>query len=366
VPKLNAVDSISPAFNLTKTNLFNPFRWGFWVRVAILGFLTGEMSSGGGCNFNVPANWNTHRHDNFAAAASVPPFDPHLLLAAIPIIIGVVLVLSLIFMYISSVCRFILLEAVLNGRVSIREGWSRWQGQGVRFFVFRLLFGLSFFVIVGAVALLILAMVGIASFKQTGGPSGAAILAILFGIFVLFIFALPYIIIYVLAKDFAVPVMALENATFGDAWRRVWAMVRDETGSVAGYLGMKLVLTIAAGVVFGIISFIVLLIILLPVGGMGVLAVLAGKAAGMTWNPLTVTLIVAAATALIALIIFVMSFVSAPVAVFFPAYGLYFFAGRYQPLHDHLFPPPPPAPPAPETPPEPPPTPEPPPEFLPT
>ena len=91
---------------------------------------------------------------------------------------------------------------------------------------------------------------------------------------------------------------------------------------------------------------------------MGVLAVFAGKAAGMTWNPLTITLIVAAGTLLVGLVIFVMAFVSAPVAVFFPAYGLYFLAGRYQPLHDRLFPPPP-APPVPEAPPEPPPTPDP-------
>ena len=264
LPKLNAVDAISPAFNLTRTNLFQPFRWGFWIRIAILGFLTGEMSSGGGCNFNVPSNINTHRHDSFAAVASRPPFDPHILLALLPIIIGVVLVLSLVFMYISSVSRFILLEAVLNGRVSFREGWSRWQGQGIRFFVFRLLFGLAFLVMIGAIAMLILAMVGLSAFKQSGGPSGAAIAAIVLGFLFVFVLSLPYIVVYVLAKDFAAPVMALEGATFGDAWRRVWAMVRNEIGSVAGYLGMKFVLTIAAGVIFGIISFIVLLIICCP------------------------------------------------------------------------------------------------------
>jgi len=366
LPKLNAVDAISPAFNLTRTNLFNPFRWGFWVRIAILGFLTGEMSSGGGCNFNVPSNISTPRHDSFVAVASRPPFDPHILLGLLPIIVVVVLVLAIVCLFISSVCRFILLEAVLNGRVSFRESWSRWQGQGVRFFVFRLLFGLALLVMIGAIAMVILAMVGLSGFKQSGGPSGAAIAAILFGVLLVLILSLPCIVVYVLAKDFAAPVMAMEGGTFGDAWSRVWAMVRNETGGVAGYLGMKLVLTIAAGVIFGIISFIVLLVILLPVGGMGVLAVFAGKAAGMTWNPLAITLIVAAATILIGLIIFVMSFVSAPVTVFFPVYGLYFLAGRYQPLHDRLFPPPPPAPPVPEAPSEPPPIPEPPPDLLPT
>ena len=75
-------------------------------------------------------------------------------------------------------------------------------------------------------------------------------------------------------------------------------------------------------------------------------------------DEITITLIVAAAVVLIAVIIFVAALIHVPVAAFFPTYALYFFAGRYAPLHDRLFPPPPAAP-VPETPPEPPPTPEP-------
>ncbi len=368
MPKLNAVDAISPAFNMMKADLFRPFRWGFWLRIGVLGFLTGEMSAGGGCNINFPSNWNPHRQNQFSSA---PPFgphlDPHMLLAILPVIIGVALVLGLVFLYISSVCRFTLLEAVLNGQVSIRDGWERWQRQGVRFFVFRLLFGLVFLCIIGVVALVILAMVGVSGFKQGAGPSAGAILAIVLGFMVVFLCAIPFILVFLFAKDFAVPVMALEGTTFGEAWRKVWAMIRNEPGSVAGYVGMKIVLSIAAGVIFGIIIFIAILFLILPLGGLGVVSVLAGKAAGLTWTPVTITLIVAAAVILIGLMLFVVSIISSPVSVFFPAYGLYFFAGRYQPLHDRLFPPPPPVAPAPETPPDVPPAPpivEPPPEPI--
>jgi hypothetical protein len=362
MPKLNAVDAISPAFNLMKADLFQPFRWGFWVRIGVLGFVTGEMSAGGGCNFNNTSNWNTHHQNQFSAAPPFGHFDPHMLLAILPVIIGVALILGLIMTYIGSVCRFTLLEAVLNGRVSIRDGWERWQRQGVRFFVFRLLFGLVFLCFIGVIALIILAMVGVSGFTR-GGPSGGAIVAIVLGVLTILIFAIPFVLVYLLAKDFAVPVMALEDATFGEAWRKVWAMVRSETGSVAGYIGMKIVLTIAAGVIFGIVIFIAVLVLIVPVGGLGVVSVLAGKAAGLTFTPLTITLLVAAAVILIGLLLFVISVISAPVSVFFPAYGLYFFAGRYQPLHDRLFPPPPPVPPVPPAP-EPPPFVEPPPEPL--
>ncbi|HEX6880665.1 MAG TPA: hypothetical protein VF135_09900 [Terriglobales bacterium] len=365
MPKLNAVDAISPAFNLTRKNLFTPFRWGFWIRIAILGFFTGELSSGGGCNFNVPANWSNRRHDSFAAAASAPHFDPHLFLALLPIIIAVAVVIGLVLLYVNSIFRFSLLEAILTGQISIRDSWSRWQRQGTRYFVFQLLLSLAMLVLVGTAALVVLAMVGLATFKQSGAAAASAVVTIMFAALIIFLLLLPFLLVQVLAKDFAAPVMALEGVGFGDAWRRVWNMVKGEFWSVAAYIGMKIVLRIAAGIAFGIAAVIVLIILAIPIGGLGVVAVLAGKAAGMTWSPATITLAVGVGILLVAFIIFVVAMICAPLAVFFPAYGLYFFAGRYQPLHDRLFPPPPPAPPASEPPPVPP-APEPPPEFLPT
>src|SRR5512146_2769090 len=117
MPKLNAVDAISPAFNLMKADLFKPFRWGFWVRIGILGFFTGEMSAGGGCNVNFPANWHAQHQNHFAGASqfsAAPPFghwNPHALVAALPFIIGAALLIGLILMYVGSVFRFTLLEA---------------------------------------------------------------------------------------------------------------------------------------------------------------------------------------------------------------------------------------------------------------
>jgi hypothetical protein len=367
VPKLNAVDAISPAMNLTRTNLFNPFRWGFWLRMAVLGFFTGEMSSGGGCNFNAPANWNRPRHDQqfFSTAPqfpSIPHVDSHVLWAILPVLIVAFVLIALIFLYISSVLRFVLLEAVLNGQVSIRDGWTRWLGQGTRYFVFRLLFGLLFLAIIGTCGLILLMMLGVATWGHTGPPA-AAIAGLIVGGICIFILAIPFILVTLFAKDFAVPVMALEGTTFGDAWRRVWAMITGEPGSVAGYVGMKIVLAIAASIIFGIMTLIAVLVLAIPTAIVVVIAVLAFKAMGLGISAFTITLIVAAAAVLITLIICVAALIHVPVAAFFPTYALYFFAGRYATLHDRLFPPPPPAPPAPEVPPAPP-MPEPPPEPL--
>jgi hypothetical protein len=105
-------------------------------------------------------------------------------------------------------------------------------------------------------------------------------------------------------------------------------------------------------VIVGIATFIVILILLIPVGGFGVVAVMLGKAAGLTWNLYTITLAVVVGCLVLAVLFFVMSLISVPAIVFFPAYSIYFFASRYPPLDTLLHPVPPPIVPPPPVPPQ--------------
>src|ERR1700681_4100652 len=91
---ISAVDAISPAFQHTKQQLTKPFRFSQWWRLAFVGLLAGELSSGGGCNssFQVPSfPRNTGGSSHFLAV----PFssaDP----ALFAVLIGMVVVLGLI------------------------------------------------------------------------------------------------------------------------------------------------------------------------------------------------------------------------------------------------------------------------------
>ena len=100
----------------------------------------------------------------------------------------------------------------------------------------------------------------------------------LFGVFVL-----AAAVVQVLAKDFLVPIMALEDLDFADGWHRLLAMIGLEKGRYAVYLLLKLVLSIAAAILFGIIAIIPALFVVVP----AVVAVLAGRAAGMGWSVTT-------------------------------------------------------------------------------
>jgi hypothetical protein len=156
--------------------------------------------------------------------------------------------------------------------------------------------------------------------------------------FLLLGFVLTLAIIFVLTKDFVIPQMALENIGVTEGWRRLWAMIKAEKGGYAGYLGMKIVMAIGAAVMVGVAAMILGLIIAIPTIGLSILAVLTGKSAGLTWNAYTITLAVVVGSILVAGFLYLVSLISVPVIVFFPAYSIYFFAARYPALAAVLYP----------------------------
>jgi hypothetical protein len=159
------------------------------------------------------------------------------------------------------------------------------------------------------------------------------------------------LVVHLLTKDFVVPQMALEEISAVEGWRRLIPRLKSEKGGYAGYVGMKIVMALGAAVILGIVAAIVIFVLLVPVGALGVAAVLAGKAAGLSWNLYTITLAVVVGCILVAAILYLFALISVPAIVFFPAYSIYFFAARYPALSAALYPPPPASPEAPPMPP---------------
>ena len=347
---ISAIDAIGPAFQHTKEQLLRPFRAAEWAKLALVGFLAGELSSGGcnGGNFRIPTK-PAGGHGSLGSA--LPSINPALLAGLIALLIVVGIVFWILFVYISSVMRFILFDSVATKRCEIRRSWSRRHGDGLRYFAWQLLFTLAMVVgvtlLIGIPAAFALAVGWLQHPKQHMLP---LILGGMLLFFVVIGFVLLSLVVHVFTKDFVVPQMALEKINAFEAWRRLLHMLNAEKSSYAGYIGLKIVMALGAAVVVGIVTFIVLLLFLIPVGGFGVVAVLVGKAAGLTWNLYTITLAIVVGCIVLAVLLYIISLISVPAIVFFPAYSIYFFASRYPPLDAYLRSPPPTVPPPPPLP----------------
>ncbi len=333
---ISAVDTIQLAFQHTKRQLVQPFRFWQWTRLAIVGMLAGEMGSGGG--FNVPTSFpsqsGSSRHLLGPGLSSIDSAQ----VVLIVVLVGAALVFGIVMMYVSSVMRFILFDSVLARECHIRQGWSRRQGPGWKYFLWQLGFMLA---TLGAAIVLFGIPVALGFAMGWFTAPGKHVLALVLGgivvFFLLVAFLVAIAVVHVLTKDFVVPQMALEGISAMEAWRRLWPTLQGEKGGYAVYVGMKIVLAIGAGIVTGIASLIVLLVIGIPIVGV---VIIAGQAAGWTWNVFTITAAVVGGCIALAALIYLMALLSVPAIVFFPAYSIYFFAPRYRPLSLVLYPPP--------------------------
>jgi len=347
---VSALDSIGPAFQHARQQLLQPFRIAQWAKLALVGLLAGELTSGGcSTNFNVPAHsTQSGGSDQLLAIPSLPPLNPAVYAALIATVIVTGMILWILFIYVSSVMRFVLFDSIVARHCAIRQSWHRRQGPGVRLFVWQIVLSLCVFALLAIVVGVPTIFAAAAGWFKNSSQHLAPL--ILIGMFV-FLFAAAVIVtavvVHVFTKDFVVPQMALEDISAFEGWRRLLPLLGREKGSYAGYAGMKLIMTLAAAVVIGIVATIIIIVMLIPVGGTAAAVVLAGKAVGLAWNPLTITLAIVVGCMLVLLIVYAVSFVSVPTIVFFPAYALYFFEARYPALHAVLYPPPPEPPPAP-------------------
>jgi hypothetical protein len=361
---VSAVDCVQPAIQHTREQLFRPLRFGQWSRLALVGILAAELGSGG-CsfhNFN-PISPGQRRTHGMAAPpfSHINPshFDPARIAQFLGLIIALILVatvLFFIFLYLNSVFRFILFDSVLQKRCSISEGWQRWHRAGRRFFLWQIVFMVAEFLVLGVMIGVPLAMAAaLGWFHDFHQHIGRTVFGAFLLICIVLVFILAAAVIKVLAKDFLVPIMALEEVDFADGWSRLLTLIRPEPGKYAVYLLLKIVLAIAAAILFGILAIIPSVALIAP----AVVAGIAAYHAGITWNVTTVSLAVICGSMLLAVLIYVIALVNVPATVFFPAYSIYFFAAHY-PRLDALLNPPPPVPEMPpmvESPPEPPPLP---------
>jgi len=339
----SAADVIDLAFRHAKEQLFRPFRFAQWARLALVGVLAGEMGSFNGCSFHFPLHNQPRGTQHFLAApwAGFGTAHPALLAALLAAFLVFWLGFAVLFIYISSVMRFILFDSVVERQCHVRRGWSRRQQAGIRLFCWQLAL-----MLVTIAALLIVIGIPVAGVAMLGWFSRASehVLGLVLGGITLFLVLLvllaALVVIQVMTKDFVVPQMALEDIDALEGWRRLWPQLAAEKAGYAGYVAIKIALAMGAAIIFGIISVIAFLLLLIPIGGVGALAVLGGKAAGWDWNVLTVTAAVIFGCVALGILIIAMALISVPVAVFFPAYAIYFFAPRYLPLRALLWPPP--------------------------
>ena len=293
-PSLLSIAS-NPRWRTPGTNSSGRFASPSGRALALVGFLAAEVHTAS-CNFNNSINFPVpHRQprtEEFLAGSPFPHLDPARIAqfgALIAAVVVFAIVLFFVFLYLNSVFRFILFDSVIKKHCSIGDGWTRWHRTGRRYFVWQLVLivaeVLSLCFLIG-LPLAIAAALG--WFRDPGEHIGRSALGVILLIGLFLVFVLVAAAVQLIAKDFLVPIMALEGLDFADAWSRLLGIIRPEPGKYIIYLLLKIVLAIAAAILFGILTLIPIFAVVVP----AVIALFAGYKAGLGWNVTTVSLVI--------------------------------------------------------------------------
>src|SRR6185312_8526282 len=181
-----------------------------------------------------------------------------------------------------------LFDTVVTGRAEIARGWQKYESQANRYFgfwiVFRLVTWGAFFLIVGW-PLWRAYKNGLFSGDNSLPMFFAIIASVAVGVLAV---TIAFAVVSTLAKDFIMPVLALDDLSVGDAWSAVWRVAASEPKAWAAYMGMKLLCAIGSSIALSIAFVIALLpaviLIGIPVGILVALGILAFKAIGAVFG----------------------------------------------------------------------------------
>ncbi|QLC49868.1 hypothetical protein HWN40_06205 [Methanolobus zinderi] len=336
------VDAVDRAFERTKKCLIEPFDFWKWMKLTIIVLLVG-----GGMNFNTGGGNYSFDETDMPVSQDFPTGAENVFeniydtvsMNALAYMVGAILLiilLALIFAYISSVMEFVLVESLVSNDVRFWEYSRSFLGKGFGLFLFRLLLGILYLLIIAIVALpFIYYLTG-----QTDASLESSMLAnIVYLIFLLiFIFFVLGVIGGIIGSfvNLAIPVSLYAGSGIFGAFSMVVKKFRQDWKQIIIYWIGRIVLNIAVAIVVGIavliMSAIALLLFLVFDGA--VYFVLSALTASDT-----LVWIILAPVVFIQLIIFVLAiaFVSMPARVFVKYHMLTFLQMWYPEIEVPIF-----------------------------
>jgi hypothetical protein len=286
--RMDVGNGIQPAWENMVRVLFRPFSLRKWLSLGFISLIAYGMSGGGG-GFNVPGNYGGNQHPNWPGHNPWPEimhFLPLIILAFI-----VLVAIGLLVSWIGSVFHFIYVDNLVRNSGAIAEPFGRFRRQGTSYFLWRLVFGLIYMALILCIVAVVVFAVLAAS--HGGGKAGLMVLAIVMGVLVIIPLVIVAAIIDLFVRDFVTTTMYVRGVGIMEAWSIAWPLIKENAGQVALYILILIALAIAIGMFGLVVALLGLVVVGIPVGILSAVAILAGKAMGLTW---TVPVIAVAAT----------------------------------------------------------------------
>ena len=247
---ISVTEPIGSAYTATKQILFKPFNLGKWFLLGFCAFLA-NLCDCGGSNGNGGNNSSTRgfRSFNDAKEYFIDWFYEYwewILSIGWMLAVGVLLLIVL-FMWLSSRGKFMLLDGVVRNRGAVVEPWHKFRDQANSLFLWRfILFIVSFASMIMIVTISI--MIAMPDFRAERFDSNA-LMALVLGVPTFIIAIIFFTMLDHMLTDFVAPIMYKRNILGGEAigiFRR--EILDNRKGTFLLFYLMKFLLGFASGI----------------------------------------------------------------------------------------------------------------------
>ncbi len=248
-PRIEIIAPFRAAYDWMKTVLFRPFDVAQWLTIAFAAFIAGSWGGGGG-NFsrlgrlgNGDWKYSATRHGDLDW-----DFTPWIVAAVIGLVV-IVLLLTVVWMWVSSRGRFIFTDCVVKNRGAIGEPWREYRREGNSYFLFSLVIACGMF--------LIIAIAGVfmwICFFRMRGEGGPGQVIIVIGLIVIALIWVGFSLFFGLVSAFMVPVMYRRRSGAKEAFLDVGKLILANPGPFILFILFGIALVIAVGIIGAVVA----------------------------------------------------------------------------------------------------------------
>jgi len=250
--KTNNISVIAPlekSYAWTKYVLFENFDIGKWFIMGFCAWIAYLGESGGfnGGNFNSFTKNRGHRSNSFHNFWNFISDHLLIIICGVVVVIFIIIVISLVIQWLSSRGKFMFLDCTVKNKAAVVEPWRQFKHLANSLFIFRILFSLATWILIGIILLISFLI----AWPDISGKvfSANAIISIIVGGSLFFIFIITVIIIYSVMCDFIIPIMYKKNVVIIKAFRIFKNdLLSGNVGSFLLFYLMKILVGIAIGI----------------------------------------------------------------------------------------------------------------------
>jgi len=323
---LTAIGALGRAFRDTVDLLLKPLDVTRWLKLSVLCLFLGGGAPSAAFNWSLGSLPGDIGFSDLAGRAR-QTVAAHAWLVALVVAAALGLLVGML--YLRSVFRFALIDAIVKGEVRLRSSLRETRAVGRSYFRWLLLavIGITLALLFGGM----LVYPHLRTAAAAGVRSGAFWTMLAAILLVDVLVGLTVALVIVLTDDFAVPIMYAEQVPLTTAWRALGPKLRHEPGPLTAYVFVRFAVAVGTSLATLLLLFPLLLALFSGAIIAGALVVLAFHLLGFlwTWNSLTLSLTGAGFSVLIGLVLIVLSVVGMPAQVLIQDLGIHFIASRF-------------------------------------